>query len=651
MSRSPKGPDPSGQYETAWSAIAELIHGESSWSGRERNVAYLNQRDGTFCDVSGATGLDFIDDSRSYAAADFDGDGDTDLVLKSRNEPGVRVLRNDFAASDLSGANNAISIRARGSSSNPDAIGARITVVAAGASFAKTVSAGSGFLSQHSKEVVFGLGKAEQVSELRVAWPTGEEDVLVDVPVNSRIEVVEGSGLVTSEDFSTATYRRFPSEDSQERNSPFDPDGVWLIEPVRAPAWNLKDTKGVSHRSTDYQGSPLLLNVWATWCPPCRKELRGLQEHGRDLERAGLQVVAVSVDDPDRSVAVGQFSSKEGYTFPVLLGDSDFSSTYNLLKRHLLNRRTDLRIPTTFLVNSDGYLEKIYEGVVEADRVVADAALLSETYDSRLARVTPFDGLWLGPRPHRNHAEVGAALLEHGLVEAAVPYFESSVETTPYAADSHYNLGTAYLRLGRLEVARASFDRALRTDPRYPEAHNSLGVVLTRLGEQREAIAHFRAAIDSRSSYATAIRNLATAYEQEGRPEEALRALEEGIHANPSDPSLRNRLGTLHARRSDLSAAEGWFREALRLDPAGTESVINLALLDAQRGRSPAAVSRLEQLLEERPDADRAHLALAQVYVSIGEREKARGAIEHLLAQNPGHRTAQRMLKELGKDD
>ena len=648
MSRSPGDADPSGQYETAWSAITELIHGESSWSGRERNIAYLNNGDGTFCDVSGATGLDFIDDSRAYAAGDFDGDGDTDLVLKSRNEPGVRVLRNDFASPDSPERNRSIALRARGSSSNRDAIGARITVVSDGSSVTKTVAAGLGFLSQQSKEVVFGLGKAKHVNELRIEWPSGTEDVLTDLPVNSRLEVVEGSGLLSSGRFLTAPDRRVASESGRDRNRPTDADGVWLLEPVPAPSWNLVDTKGVPRGSSEFRGSPLLLNVWATWCPPCRTELRGLREHRRDLEEAGLQVVAVSVDDADRSAAVEKFATEEDLTFPVLLADSDFSSAYSLLKRHLLNRRTDLRIPTTFLLNSGGYVEKIYEGVIEAAEVAADAALLGEAYEARLARVTPFAGRWVGPRPRRNHAELGAALLERGLVELAVPYFESSVAVTPHAPDGHYNLGTAYLRLGRLEEARDSFERAVLRNPGYPEAHNSLGVVLTRLGERGEALAHFRTAVASRVGYAKAIGNLATAYEQAGKPEVALTVLEAGIDASPSDPALLNRLGTLHARRSDLSAAERLFREALRLDPGGAEAVINLALLDAQRGKTPDAVSRLEDLLEQQPDSSRAHTALAQIYIVLGDSEKARVAIARLLARNPEHGEARRMLERLG---
>src|SRR4029077_7232484 len=71
-------PDQAGAahaYEEGWNAINELIRSDGTWSGYERNVFYANNRDGTFSDVSAVVGLDFVEDGRSFALADFDGDG------------------------------------------------------------------------------------------------------------------------------------------------------------------------------------------------------------------------------------------------------------------------------------------------------------------------------------------------------------------------------------------------------------------------------------------------------------------------------------------------------------------------------------------------------------------------------------------------
>ena len=126
----------------------ELIRSDGTWSGFERNVFYANNGDGTFSDVSGAVDLDFIEDCRSFALADFDHDGRLEVVLKTRNSPQLRVLKN--VVKDLSPS---IAFRLTGKKSNRDAIGARIVVDTGTMQITRILHAGSGFLAQHSKEL------------------------------------------------------------------------------------------------------------------------------------------------------------------------------------------------------------------------------------------------------------------------------------------------------------------------------------------------------------------------------------------------------------------------------------------------------------------------------------------------------------------
>ena len=92
VANSPDEAKLSHDYEQGWSAINELIRSDGTWSGYERNVFYANNRDGTFSDVSGAVGLDFIEDGRAFALADFDHDGRQEVFLKNRNAPQLRIL-------------------------------------------------------------------------------------------------------------------------------------------------------------------------------------------------------------------------------------------------------------------------------------------------------------------------------------------------------------------------------------------------------------------------------------------------------------------------------------------------------------------------------------------------------------------------------
>src|SRR5208282_6675629 len=104
--------------------------------------------DGTFSEVSGPTGLDFLEDSRTFVLADLDHDGRLEVILKNRNAPQLRILHN--AMKDLG---HSIAFRLRGQKSNRDAIGAAITVEAGTLRQTKYLQAGSGFLAQHSKEI------------------------------------------------------------------------------------------------------------------------------------------------------------------------------------------------------------------------------------------------------------------------------------------------------------------------------------------------------------------------------------------------------------------------------------------------------------------------------------------------------------------
>src|SRR5207247_2582861 len=107
-----------------------------------------------------------------------------------RQAPQLRVFRNDFPAKPA-----AIALRLRGTRSNRDAIGARVSVETDRFHKTRIVQCGSGFLSQHSKELLIGLGASERIVKLTVSWPSGATQVFTDVPLNSRLRIVEGENL------------------------------------------------------------------------------------------------------------------------------------------------------------------------------------------------------------------------------------------------------------------------------------------------------------------------------------------------------------------------------------------------------------------------------------------------------------------------
>jgi thiol-disulfide isomerase/thioredoxin len=75
---------------------------------------------------------------------------------------------------------------------------------------------------------------------------------------------------------------------------------------------------GVTHRLADWKGRPVLVNFWATWCEPCRREIPLLKSLRQEHAAEGLQVVGIAVDSPE---AVRQYTAEHGIDYPVLIGE------------------------------------------------------------------------------------------------------------------------------------------------------------------------------------------------------------------------------------------------------------------------------------------------------------------------------------------
>ncbi|HJQ70148.1 MAG TPA: CRTAC1 family protein [Blastocatellia bacterium] len=132
--------------------------------------------------------------ARGAAYGDFDNDGDPDLLITANNGP-ARLLRNDGG-----NQNNLLRVRTQGVASNRDGIGAKITLkLADGGQAWNLVKTGSSYCSQSELALTFGLGKAEKVARVEVAWPSGRVDTLTDVNANQEIIVQEGKGIVAAQ--------------------------------------------------------------------------------------------------------------------------------------------------------------------------------------------------------------------------------------------------------------------------------------------------------------------------------------------------------------------------------------------------------------------------------------------------------------------
>lgn len=132
-----------------------------------------------------------------------------------------------------------------------------------------------------------------------------------------------------------------------------------------APAYAALAMGGDSVSLASLRGQPVLLNVWATWCHPCREELPDLEQLHQTLGPRGLRVVGVSIDEAGSRDAVADFAREFGVTYDVWLDPADrISSRYQLIG-----------VPSTFLIDAEGNLLWKHVGPVKADNPQLRAAL------------------------------------------------------------------------------------------------------------------------------------------------------------------------------------------------------------------------------------------------------------------------------------
>jgi Flp pilus assembly protein TadD/peroxiredoxin len=622
-------------YDDAWRAINQLlIH--RSIASQQRNVFLRNDGQGGFDDVSATVGLDLDQDGRSFAVLDYDQDGDPDVaVMAARSAPQLRVFRNDFSPRGA-----AVAVRLVGRSGNRDAVGARVIVETDELRRTKIVQAGSGFLSQHSKELLFGLGASRRVIALTVEWPSGRKQVFSDIPLNHRLLIEEGNEP-RPEPFRPP---QASPADSAVAEPASPPSSTWLYEPFPAPDFSLPDLGGEPRSLSALRGRPAIALFWAAATTGSRADLLALARGAEALAQAGVGSVAVALDAPEdlpkvRAAAAGVA------TVPVVLASEPVGRSYAILNRHLFMNRQDLRLPTAFLLDAEGRVVKAYRDRMDVAEILRDLPRIEAPPVERLARAVPFAGTFDSSPGVRNYLPYGRELLDQSLEAAAVVAFERAAQGNP-TASTLYRLGTLLVKSGQAAKARAAFERALAMQPDLSEASNDLGALLAQGGDVPAAIEKFRAALATTPDYPDALNNLGYALLLTGRAQEARELYQKALKLQPDFPEALNNLGLILGREGELEQAERYFREALGKRHDYGEAANNLALVLVARGQPDDAIRLLEGFLDTRPEFENTYITLAKIYLARDRQREALQVVERLLQRNPTHPLALEIMRQ-----
>ena len=130
-----------------------------------------------------------------------------------------------------------------------------------------------------------------------------------------------------------------------------DPGNDPPFSPKPAPEFDLKDLDGKSVHLADFKGKVLVLNFWASWCPPCRKEIPDFNAIQKDMGAQGVQFLGVAMDE-EGAAKLKPWLEKNPLAYPIVLFNDQVVKDYGVLAS----------IPVTFVIDRKGVIQQSYTG-------------------------------------------------------------------------------------------------------------------------------------------------------------------------------------------------------------------------------------------------------------------------------------------------
>lgn len=575
---------PVPDYETGWNCLNQMIREDFSWNGNEPNVFYARRR-GQYRDVSGISGLDLPADSRAFAVTDLTGDGSPDLLLKSRLGPQLMAFRNESA-----GDRNRLVIELEGTRSNRDAIGAIVKVETEDSICAQSLSAGSGYVSQHTKRLCFGLGERQAALKVKVLWPSGDEQAFDNLSAGYRFRIREGEIELDQTRLEAAKIPSAPQQPIRPDNRlVFEP--TWLMDPVPLP-------------EAAQRGFLILTDGGLADAP----------------SSVPFQIVDLSAASPDRGAA------------------------FAIFRRYLFDYRTGLRLPLVLLIDSYSRARKIYPNV-------PDQATLQTDYE-RLrgdpsGAYLPFKGRYYKSSGKRNHFRMGSAFLQAGYPGLALPYLREAARAPWGNFKAWLAIGQIELQAGNLAEAETSLKRAESINSDSPQLWNNLGGLAMAREDFLTASEHFQRALDLNADLPYALINAAQARSRLGDSPEAERLLRRALSLDSGDAEAANQLGLVLAKQGRLHDARDLFQQAIEHQRDHIGAINNLAILYVQLGQVGDAIAALRFGIERVPGFETSYMNLARIHADRGDYESSRQVLRQLLERQPEHAAARKALVQL----
>lgn len=133
------------------------------------------------------------------------------------------------------------------------------------------------------------------------------------------------------------------------------------------PEFTLPDLSGATRSVTEWDGQAMIVNFWATWCPPCRREIPLLIEMQETAAARGIQIVGIAMDSVE---AVTEYAARTGFNYPVLVGEQEAVDAAEAYGADVIG------LPLTVMTDRDGQVVEIHAGEITREDLAAAIELL-----------------------------------------------------------------------------------------------------------------------------------------------------------------------------------------------------------------------------------------------------------------------------------
>ena len=680
-------------YARNFRELNELVSRGKSFSGRERNPLFLNLKGEGFAEVGGLLGVDFADDARAVATMDWDRDGDLDLWVTNRNAPQVRLLRNNHPAGSSS---LLIRLIGNGTTTNRDAVGARLVLGQAGDPGQKqirTVHAGGGFLAQSSPLMHFGLGETASDLQLSVAWPGGETETWSGLKSGNRYVITQGRKALEVIPLSNPVQPSVSRDEIPDTLKGTVPDGFWLANRVPFPSLDYIDTAGETRSTTSSVGKPIIVNLWASWCESCVRELKEFGKLDKSLQSRDATILALNVDGIAAGGgalsegAIEEILKRAGFDLPHGIATREGLAKIEMMIEFLTSRREPLTIPSSFLIDGEGNLSAIYVGEIRGKQLIEDIDLLKSPPAEQLKRAIPRGGRWFydprqidrvaflgdyatsfgkggfpgesrrlsrmikpqdGALTSKDYYNRAKAAARQRLVKEAEQLYREALRLEPEFGQALTGLGALCLMQKRVEEAESLFEKALVIDPNHATALINLAMIDQSRGQKDRALARLKKVVAKNPDYAEAHLNLGSLLASMKQLDEAIYHLSKAIKLNPRQAIAHLNLASLYMEKQEWEKAEQRYRFVQQLSPKMPYAHLGLATLQARRDLHPEAVISFRKAISLGGGNAKSYTQLGRSLLALGDKEAASEALLTALKIDPKYPEAKQVMKEGG---